>query len=104
MATHPITVALQLALLHAPQVAPETVLAFAQAESRLNPLAIHDNETRRSYVPASTSDAVTLAHSLLADGGSIDLGLMQINSANLSRTGLTVASAFDPAESVRAGG
>jgi type IV secretion system protein VirB1 len=104
MATLPITVALHLAMLHAPQVAPETVLTFAQAESRLNPLAIHDNETRRSYVPASASEAVTLAHSLLADGGSVDLGLMQINSANLSRTGLTVASAFDPAESVRAGG
>jgi hypothetical protein len=96
--------ALQLALLHAPQVAPETVIAFGQAESRLNPLAIHDNEIRRSYAPASASEAVTLAHLLLADGGTVDLGLMQINSANLSRTGLTAASAFDPAEPVRVGG
>ena len=69
MATLPITVALQLTMLHAPQVAPETVITSAQVESRLNPLAIHDNETRRSYAPASASEAVTLAHhSLLADG------------------------------------
>jgi len=31
-----IAVALQLALTNAPQVAPETVLAFAQAESQLD--------------------------------------------------------------------
>ncbi|UEM08121.1 transglycosylase SLT domain-containing protein (plasmid) [Skermanella rosea] len=100
----PLTVAIQIALAHAPQVAPETVLAFAYAESALDPLAIHSNTERRSYAPATATEAAALARSLLAKGHSLDLGLMQINSANLIRTGLTVESAFDPAESVRAGG
>jgi type IV secretion system protein VirB1 len=99
-----LTTVMQIALTQAPQVAPETVLAFAQAESALQPLAIHDSQTRRSYAPSSIPEALALARSLLADGGSLNLGLMQINSRNLSRTGLTVETAFDPAESVRAGG
>jgi type IV secretion system protein VirB1 len=95
---------LQLAATHAPLVAPETVLAFAQAESGMNPLAIHDNDSRRSYAPNSISDAVALAERLLSFGHSIDLGLLQISHQNLVRTGLTIETAFDPAESVRAGG
>jgi type IV secretion system protein VirB1 len=80
------------------------VLAFAQAESGMNPLAIHDNDSRRSYAPNSISDAVALAEHLLSSGHSIDLGLLQISHRNLVRTGLTIETAFDPAESVRAGG
>jgi type IV secretion system protein VirB1 len=53
--------------------------------------------------PAVT-EAVELTRSLLAEDHSLDLGLMQINDANLAKTGLTIEAAFDPAESVRAGG
>jgi len=94
---------LQLAVAHAPQVAPETVAAFAQAESRLDPYAIYDNTARRSYAPGSAGEAIAIARSLLALGHSIDAGLMQINSANFRRTGLDADTAFDPAQSVRAG-
>jgi type IV secretion system protein VirB1 len=84
-------------------VAPETVAAFAQAESRLNPFAIFDNTARRSYAPASAEEAIAIARSLLDLGHSIDAGLMQINSANFGRTSLDANTAFDPAQSVRAG-
>jgi type IV secretion system protein VirB1 len=96
-------VVLQLAVAHAPQVAPETVAAFAQAESQLDPFAIYDNTERKSHAPSSAEEAAALARSLLARGHSIDTGLMQINSANFARTGLHVGTAFDPAQSVRAG-
>ena len=96
-------VVLQLAAGHAPAVAPETLVAFAQAESGLDPLAVHDNTTGRSHTPATAADAVGLATSLLRQGHSVDLGLLQINDANLARTGLTVASAFEPARSIEAG-
>jgi type IV secretion system protein VirB1 len=76
----------ELALAHAPQVAPETVLAFAYVESRFDPLAIHSNSERRNYVAGSVSEAVELTRSLLAKGHSLDLGLMQINDANLAKT------------------
>jgi type IV secretion system protein VirB1 len=95
---------LHLAADHAPAVAPETVATFAQAESRLDPLAVHDNTTGRSHAPRTVAEAVVLARTLLAKGHSLDLGLLQINDANLSRTGLTVESAFDPDLSVEAGG
>lgn len=98
-----LAVVLQLAVANAPQVAPETVAAFAQAESRLNPFAIFDNSARKSYAPASAEEAIAIAKSLLDRGHSIDAGLMQINSANFVRTGLDAVTAFDPAQSVRAG-
>lgn len=103
MASIPLTVVLQLAVAHAPQVAPETVAAFAQAESRLNPFAIFDNTSRKSYEAASAEEAAAIARGLLDRGHSIDAGLMQINSANFARTSIDAATAFDPAQSVRAG-
>jgi type IV secretion system protein VirB1 len=103
MTSLPLAVVLQLAVANAPQVAPETVAAFAQAESRLNPFAIYDNTGRRSYAAATAQEAAALARGLLDRGHSIDAGLMQINSANFGRTGLTSDTAFDAAQSVRAG-
>ena len=94
---------LQLAASVAPSIAPETLAAFAQAESKLEPLAIGDNDTGASYRPATTAAAVALATSLLSQQHSLDLGIMQINSANLARVGMTVAMAFDPGQSIRAG-
>jgi type IV secretion system protein VirB1 len=95
--------AAELAAARAPEVNTGTLLAFAYHESRLRPFAIHDDTTRQSSFPASAVDAVTLTHALLALGHSVDLGIMQVNSANFARTGLTVTTAFDPGESMRAG-
>ena len=61
------------------KVAPEKLHALALTESRENPTALHVN-----------SD------------GSTDYGMMQINSTNLARLGLTAATAMDPAHSVEA--
>lgn len=102
MALLPLAVVLQLAAAHAPQVAPETIAAFAQAESALNPYALYDNTARRSYAPRTAEDASVLAADLLSRGHSIDTGLMQINSRNFRLVGLNYVTAFDPAQSVRA--
>jgi type IV secretion system protein VirB1 len=98
-----IPTAAQLAARHAPMVNTGTLLAFAYRESRLHPFAIHDNTSGQSVFPASVDEAVGLARTGLAHGHSIDLGIMQVNSANLARTGLTVMTAFDAGESMRAG-
>jgi type IV secretion system protein VirB1 len=95
--------AAQLAAERAPTVNTGTLLAFAWHESRLRPFAIHDNATGLSTFPSSTAEAAGLARMRLAQGHSLDLGIMQVNSANLARTGLTVTTAFDPGESMRAG-
>jgi type IV secretion system protein VirB1 len=98
-----LTAASELAARRAPTVDVGTLLAFAWFESKFQPLAIHDNTTMRSEFPASRPEAVARASALLAQNHNLDLGLCQVNSANLSRTGLTVMSAFDPGESMRAG-
>ncbi|MGC9271898.1 transglycosylase SLT domain-containing protein, partial [Acidiphilium sp.] len=48
--------------------------------------------------------AIQIARHLIAAGHSVDLGLMQINSANLTRFGLTLRSAFNPCASLSAAG
>ena len=76
--------------------------AIVQQESAGNPLALHDNTTGRSYRPASAAGATRIARELIAQGHSVDVGLAQINSRNLSRLGLDVDQALDPCENLRA--
>jgi type IV secretion system protein VirB1 len=88
----------------APAVAPATLLALARVESGLNPLAIGVNHSPAKVPPPrSTSQAIELATSLTAAGENVDLGLAQINSANLKRLGLTIKAAFDPCRNLAAG-
>jgi len=95
--------ALALATACAPSVAPSTLLSVAFAESHWEPLAIHDNLTGGTILPASRPEAADIAARLIAEGHNPDLGLLQINAANLIRTGLTIQTAFDPCASMRAG-
>ena len=59
---------LQLAAANAPAVAPETLAAFAQHESRLDPNAIHDNTTGLSFHP-ETADVASCARGVAAGQG-----------------------------------
>jgi len=86
----------------APQAAPSTMAAIARVESGFDPLTIHDNTSGASAAPATAAEAIAIATSLLAAGHSLDLGIMQINSANLSPLGLTVSAAFDACRSITA--
>lgn len=95
--------ALALALACAPRVAPDVLLSVAYAESHWHTLAIHDNVTGDSFAPTSKQQAEQIASRLIAEGHNPDLGLLQINAANLARTGLTIVTAFDPCASMHAG-
>jgi len=79
----------------APHVAPATMSAIVQVESGGDPMAIGDNTARRSYYPHDRALAEALARRLIAAGHSIDLGIAQINQANLARLGLNVHTVFD---------
>ncbi len=92
----------ELALRCGPAVAPLTLAAVAKTESHFEPLTINDNTAGVTGVPATPAIAIQLATSLLEAGHSLDLGLMQINSANFRRLGLTPDAAFDPCHSVAA--
>jgi type IV secretion system protein VirB1 len=78
--------------------------AIAQQESGRDPLAIGINGPGGGDLhPKTVAEAVATVRRLLAAGKSVDLGLMQINAANLAMHKLTVESAFDACASLRAG-
>ena len=64
----PLAVFAQLSTTCAPDVAVETLTAIARTESGLDPFAIHDNSTGRSYRPRDQAEAVRIAAPLLAAG------------------------------------
>lgn len=89
----------------APGVSALTLGALVQAESGRDPLAIGVNRPRAQHLhPKSPADAIGMAANLLAAGASIDVGLAQINSANLRRLGLNLSNAFDPCRNIGAAG
>lgn len=88
----------------APNVAPATMTAIIQVESERDPNRIGVN-SGGSLVrqPGNVADAVATARSLLRKGANFDAGLMQINSANFARLGVTPETVFDPCTNLRAG-
>ncbi|WP_395943334.1 lytic transglycosylase domain-containing protein [Brevundimonas sp.] len=86
----------------APGVSPETMAAVAHTESRFNPLAIGVNRAAAVRQPRSRDEAARTARRLISAGVNIDLGLAQINSANLGWLRLTVEDAFDPCRNLAA--
>jgi len=92
-----------LAMHCAPLVAPETLVSIAQTESRFEPLAIHDNTTGKANMPATVEATSAQADSLIRAGHSVDLGLMQINGANLHLAGLSVLQSFEACYALAAG-
>src|ERR1700761_7446633 len=103
MSLSPATV-LALAERCAPAVAAQTLRAVALAESGFNPLAINVNRgAPRPRPAASRAEALAVARTLQAAGANFDVGLLQINVANLQRLGLTLEDAFDPCRSLAAG-
>jgi len=88
----------------APQVALSTMQAVIRTESGFNPNALNINGGGRlARQPSSRREATAWAHWLITRGYSVDLGLMQINSANLPRLGLTASTVFDPCRNLQAG-
>jgi len=86
-----------------PDVHPATIQAIIEVESAGNPLAILDNATGKSYKPKDRSQAVLIAADLLAQGHSLDMGLMQINSQHLNKRGINYRQLFDPCFNISVG-
>lgn len=88
----------------APNVHPKTLAAIVQTESRFRPFSIGVNyggpQLRRQ--PTTKAEAVQAAEGLIAKGYNIDMGLGQINSANLGWLKLTVEQVFDPCTNLAA--
>lgn len=101
-----LTIFLQLAASCAPGADPARLADYAQVESARDPLAINVNGAGGGAQHAATmAAAVALATRLIAAGRSVDLGLMQLNSAHLGESGMprTAAEAMEPCRNVAAG-
>lgn len=87
----------------APQVHPKTMLALIRHESAGQPYVIGVNTTpHQTLHPPNASEATRRADALIKAGRSVDLGLGQINAANLEALHLTTATAFDPCRNIAA--
>lgn len=87
----------------APSVSAQTLAAVARTESGFDPWALHDNTTGLSESPGNAPAALADASAWVARGDSVDIGMMQINSANLPALNMTVVSALDPCVSLAGG-
>lgn len=87
-----------------PNVHPVIVNAIVKTESNYNPFAIGVNRGagRLAKQPTNLGEAIDTAKRLLASGANIDLGLGQINSANLKWLGLTVEQVLQPCANLKA--
>jgi type IV secretion system protein VirB1 len=85
-------------------LAPVGILeAVARTESGLDPWVLHDNTTGASIRPNALNEAQMDAKQLVSHGDSVDIGLMQINSANLPALGISATNALDPCVSLTGG-
>lgn len=87
-----------------PNVAAGTLVSVASAESSLDPFVIHVNRGGRTFHPHSKVEAVQLAKSLHASRLNFDMGLGQVNVANMGWLGLTFERAFDGCANLAAAG
>ncbi len=94
---------LEIIVACAPTVAPATVQQVIDVESKGNPLALNVNGTMLVRQPRDAADAAALAREYIAAGYTVDLGLMQVNSANLPKLGYSVEDMFDTCKNLRAG-
>lgn len=92
-------------LLHecASNIGTRTMTAIVRVESGGDPNAIHDNTIGRTFRPIDAREASAWAKQLIATHHNVDLGLSQINSANLDHLGMDVDDAFDPCINLHGG-
>jgi type IV secretion system protein VirB1 len=86
-----------------PQVHPDTVAVIVKGESHFNPFSIRDITAKRSYSPASLSEASALAELLYANGHRLALGYMQVTTPWLSTYHLTPTQLLDGCTNIRYG-
>lgn len=86
-------------------VAPSTIAAVVHTESKGYQFALNVNGVARQPTrPTNAVNAARVARSYIAQGYSVDLGLGQINSNNMSALGLTWDNVFDPCTNIGAAG
>lgn len=80
------------------------MMALVKVESGGNPLAINVNGKQRlARQPRSRGEAMAWSEWLISRGYSVDMGLTQVNSANMGKLRTNLAALFDPCANLTAG-
>lgn len=91
----------------APDVHPQTLAVIASTESSFNPYAIAIVSGKRRWrlqrQPKNRAEAEATVRELVRSGFDFSLGIMQVYRPNLGKYRLTLTSAFDACENIRAG-
>jgi type IV secretion system protein VirB1 len=93
-----------LALNCSPTVAPVTMVTLVKTESRGNPWAIGLNGARLKFQPKSESQAIAWIRYLDKHGYNFDVGLGQINIANIRKYKLKPEQLLEPCLNLRVSG
>jgi type IV secretion system protein VirB1 len=107
----------ELAAKCGPSAALDTLQAVALTESALHPFALslnypatvaaynglNNQEVYLSRQPETLAEAIRWTHWFHSHGYTVSIGLMQINSENAARFGVTVRQLFDPCTNVAIG-
>lgn len=99
---------IDLILACAPNVAPLTIQEIIRVESAGNALAVNVNKQagvvfQHPIKIKTVQDAVAVSYAAIAAGHTVDMGYMQINSANLKKLGYRIEDAFDPCKNIAGG-
>jgi type IV secretion system protein VirB1 len=99
---------LGLILACAPGVHPSTIKEIVRVESAGNPLAVNINtkngvRLRPAIKIKTMEEAIAVSYAAMRRGHTVDMGYMQINSANLPKLGYTVENIFYPCANIKAG-
>lgn len=87
----------------APTVAPQTMAAVVNVESRYNPYSIGVVGGRLVRQPANRQEAIATANQLESEGWNFSVGLAQVNRYNLSKYEIAYDQAFDACTNLRVG-
>jgi type IV secretion system protein VirB1 len=97
---HAVAALTALAQQCAPEVATEAVVPLVMTESGGDDLSINVNRGPRVHA-STVADAAALARRYISAGYTVDVGLAQVNSANLARLGVTIEQAFERCTNLR---
>lgn len=86
-------------------VAPQTIAAIIRVESGGDPLVLHVNAGAGGILlhPTGIASALAVVRRATSAGSSVDIGLMQVNTANVGKLGYTIAQMFNPCTNIRVG-
>ena len=78
--------------------------AIAKQESLGVPTAFYINQWNLDqFSGLSVKDAILVSTTMVAEGFTVDVGLMGINSRNIAKFGLSISAAFDPCTNIKLG-